>query len=243
MNAIELRGLNKVYGDVTAVCGLELTVQEGELLALLGVNGAGKSTTIRMLTGLTAPTAGDALLLGHSICREPEAAKGLLGISPQETAIAPNLTVRENLMFMAGVHGYKTALAKVRTEEMLDTLGLRTVAGRRAKTLSGGWQRRLSIALALVSEPKILFLDEPTLGLDVLARRELWKVIEGLKGHVTILLTTHYLEEAQAMADRIAVMAHGKMQAVGTLEELLKQTGSTCLEEAFVSLAEGVGAE
>ena len=173
MNAIEIRGLRKVYGDVEAVAGLELTVAQGELFALLGVNGAGKTTTIKMLSCLTAPTAGDADVLGHSITKEPDGVKEVLGVSPQETAIAPNLTVAENLEFMAGVHGMSRQKAKERTLDMLQTLGLQPVAKRRAKTLSGGWQRRLSIALALVSQPKVLFLDEPTLGLDVLARREL----------------------------------------------------------------------
>ena len=243
MNAMEIRGLRKVYKDVTAVEGLDLDVRQGELLALLGVNGAGKTTTIKMLSCLTEPTAGDALLLGCSICREPARVKALLGVSPQETAIAPNLTVRENLEFMAGVHGLTGAEVRARTEEMLRSLGLEPVARRKAKTLSGGWQRRLSIALALVSQPQILFLDEPTLGLDVLARRELWKVVEGLKGRVTVILTTHYLEEAEALADRIAVMAAGRLKALGTVEELLAKTGCKNLEDAFVALAEGGAAQ
>ena len=228
---------------MTAVEGLDLEVRQGELLALLGVNGAGKTTTIKMLSCLTEPTDGDAMLLGRSIRREPARVKELLGVSPQETAIAPNLTVRENLEFMAGVHGLTGAEVRGRTEEMLRTLGLEPVARRKAKTLSGGWQRRLSIALALVSQPQILFLDEPTLGLDVLARRELWKVVEGLKGRVTVILTTHYLEEAEALADRIAVMAAGRLKALGTVEELLAQTGGRNLEDAFVALAEGGAAQ
>ena len=243
MNAMEIRGLRKVYKDVTAVEGLDLDVRQGELLALLGVNGAGKTTTIKMLSCLTEPTDGDAMLPGRSIRREPARVKELLGVSPQETAIAPNLTVRENLEFMAGVHGLTGAEVRGRTEGMLRTLGLEPVARRKAKTLSGGWQRRLSIALALVSQPQILFLDEPTLGLDVLARRELWKVVEGLKGRVTVILTTHYLEEAEALADRIAVMAAGRLKALGTVEELLAQTGGRNLEDAFVTLAEGGAAQ
>lgn len=239
MNAIEIRGLRKVYGDVEAVAGLELTVAQGELFALLGVNGAGKTTTIKMLSCLTAPTAGDADVLGHSITKEPDGVKEVLGVSPQETAIAPNLTVAENLEFMAGVHGMSRQKAKERTLDMLQTLGLQPVAKRRAKTLSGGWQRRLSIALALASQPKVLFLDEPTLGLDVLARRELWKVVESLKGKVTVILTTHYLEEAEALADRIAIMAGGRLRAVGTAAELMAKTGANNLEDAFVILAQG----
>jgi len=241
MNAIEIKGLKKVYGDVEAVVGLDLAIAEGELFALLGVNGAGKSTTIKMLSCLTPPTAGNAWLLGHSISEEQARVKPLLGVSPQETAIAPNLTVRENLEFMAGIHGMSKTEAKFRTTEMIETMGLQSVQARRARTLSGGWQRRLSIALALVSHPKILFLDEPTLGLDVLARRELWKVIEALKGKVTVILTTHYLEEAESLADRIAVMAGGRLQAVGTVAELLAMTGGRNLEDAFVILAEGGG--
>lgn len=241
-NAVEIRGLRKTYGEIEAVAGLDLTIGKGELLALLGVNGAGKSTTIKMLSCLTIPSAGDAWILGHSIRTEPDRVKALLGVSPQETAIAPNLTVAENLEFMAGIHGCSGSEARKKSAEMIRTLGLESVAKRRAKTLSGGWQRRLSIALALVSDPQVLFLDEPTLGLDVLARRELWKVIEGLKGRVTIILTTHYLEEAEALSDRIAVMAGGSLCAVGTLKELLIQTGGNNLEDAFVILAEGGGA-
>jgi len=241
-NAVEIRGLRKTYGEIEAVAGLDLTIGKGELLALLGVNGAGKSTTIKMLSCLTIPSAGDAWILGHSIRTEPDRVKALLGVSPQETAIAPNLTVAENLEFMAGIHGCSGSEARKKSAEMIRTLGLESVAKRRAKTLSGGWQRRLSIALALVSDPQVLFLDEPTLGLDVLARRELWKVIEGLKGRVTIILTTHYLEEAEALSDRIAVMAGGSLCAVGTLKELLIQTGGKNLEDAFVILAEGGGA-
>ena len=239
MNAIEIKNLRKVYGGLEAVAGLDLAIAEGELFALLGVNGAGKTTTIKMLSCLTKPTSGDAWLLGHSVTQEPARVKAVLGVSPQETAIAPNLTVTENLEFMAGIHGLSRLESRSRTQEMIETLGLQPVAGQRAKTLSGGWQRRLSIALALVSKPRILFLDEPTLGLDVLARRELWKVVEGLKGKVTVILTTHYLEEAEALADRIAIMAGGCLKAVGTVDQLLAQTGGKNLEDAFVILAEG----
>lgn len=243
MNAIEITGLRKTYGSIEAVAGLDLAIGRGELFALLGVNGAGKTTAIKMLSCLTRPTAGDARLLGHSIVSEPGKVKEVLGVSPQETAIAPNLTVTENLEFMAGIHGLSVREAKERTREMVAALGLEAVAKQRAKTLSGGWQRRLSIALALVSRPEILFLDEPTLGLDVLARRELWQVIGGLKGKVTVILTTHYLEEAEALADRIAVMAKGRLMAVGTAAELLERTGGKNLEDAFVLLAQGGDAQ
>ena len=243
MNAIEIQGLRKCYGSLMAVDDLNLTIGQGEFFALLGVNGAGKTTTIKMLSCLTLPTAGDAKLLGRSICTEAEQVKRVIAVSPQETAIAPNLSVTENLEFLAGIHGLSKEAAKARTAEMLETLGLQPVAKQRAKTLSGGWQRRLSIALALVSQPEILFLDEPTLGLDVLARRELWRVIEALKGKVTVILTTHYLEEAEALADRIGVMAAGRLKAVGTVAELLAMTGGNNLEDAFVILAEGGAAQ
>lgn len=239
MNAVSIRNLKKTYGALTAVDDLSLEIREGECFALLGVNGAGKTTTIKMLSGLTKPTAGDALLLGKSIVSEPEQVKPMLGVSPQETAIAQNLSVLENLEFMAAVYGAADPRAKAR--EMLELLGLSPVEKQKAKTLSGGWQRRLSIALGLIGDPKVLFLDEPTLGLDVLARRELWQVIEALRGKVTVILTTHYLEEAEALSDRIGIMAAGKLCAVGTVQELLAKTGTDKLEDAFVALAQGGG--
>lgn len=239
MNAIVIQGLRKCYGTLTAVEGLDLTIGAGEFFALLGVNGAGKTTIIKMLSCLIRPTAGDVQLLGCSIRTQSDQVKRFLAVSPQETAIAPNLTVRENLEFMAGIHGLPKAEAGARASEMMETLGLAPVEKQRAKTLSGGWQRRLSIALALISRPKILLLDEPTLGLDVLARRELWRIMESLKGQVTVILTTHYLEEAEALSDRIGVMAGGRLRAVGTVSELLARTGAGSLEDAFVTLAEG----
>lgn len=241
MNAIEIKDLRKTYGAVTAVDCLTLSVGEGELFALLGVNGAGKTTTIRMLTGLAAPTGGDALLCGSSIVREPEAVKALSACSPQETAVAPNLTVRENLELMAGIYG--VAQPKRAAETMIAEMNLGKVAARRARTLSGGWQRRLSIAMALITGPRVLFLDEPTLGLDVLARRELWQHIRALKGKMTIVLTTHYMEEAESLSDRIGVMAHGKLIAVGTAAELMERTGKTTFEDAFVAIAGGEGVQ
>lgn len=239
MNAVSVRGLKKVYGSLAAVDDLSLEIREGECFALLGVNGAGKTTTIKMLSGLTKPTAGDALLLGKSIVSQPEQVKPMLGVSPQETAIAQNLSVLENLEFIAEVYGAEKP--KVKARDMLKLLGLTPVEKQKAKTLSGGWQRRLSIALGLIGDPKILFLDEPTLGLDVLARRELWQVIERLRGTVTVILTTHYLEEAEALSDRIGIMAAGRLCAVGTVQELLAETGTNKLEDAFVALAQGGG--
>lgn len=237
MTAIQTQNLTKRFRDKTAVDALNLTVEDGELFALLGVNGAGKTTTIRMLSCLLSPSAGDALLLGDSIVAAPQRVKAKINVSPQETAVARSLTVRENLVMMAGIYGASRADAAARAQEIMASLGLTAVAGQRAKTLSGGYQRRLSIAMALITQPRILFLDEPTLGLDVLARRELWHVIEGLRGRVTVILTTHYLEEAEALSDRIGVMAGGRLRAVGTAAELMAQTGAANFEEAFVALA------
>lgn len=236
MNAIETNGLTKQFKNRTAVDHLDLSVRQGELLALLGANGAGKTTTIRMLCGLLTPTAGDALLLGHSLAREPEQVKQLLNVSPQETAVASKLTVRENLELIARLYGATRAQAAQKTEEALQTFHLADRAKDYARTLSGGLQRRLSIAMALMSGPQILFLDEPTLGLDVRARRELWRFIETLKGRVTVILTTHYLEEARALADRIAILNAGRLQALGTAEELEQAAGTQDFEEAFLRL-------
>ena len=239
MNAIEIQSLTRRFGDLTAVDALNLAVPEGELFALLGVNGAGKTTTIRMLCGLLPPTSGDALLLGRSIVREAPAAKALLNVSPQETAVAGGLTVRENLAFIAGVYGKPPREANADADAMIERMGLQSVAKRRAKQLSGGWQRRLSIAMGLITQPRILFLDEPTLGLDVLSRRELWQVIEALRGRITVVLTTHYMEEAEALADRVGVMAGGRLKALGTARELVERTGEKNFEDAFVALASG----
>ena len=238
MTAIETRDLCKNYGAVRAVDRLNIKVERGELFALLGVNGAGKSTAIKMLCALVSPTDGDAILLGRSVVRQPEAVKAILGVCPQETAVAPNLTVEENLALMAGMHGLEKAQRRKQTARMVEQFGLTEVRKIRAKNLSGGFQRRLSIAMALISSPEILFLDEPTLGLDVLARRELWNMVWQLKGQMTIVLTTHYLEEAEALADRICILGHGKVQALDTLAGLLKSTKTQSLEQAFVALAQ-----
>ncbi len=239
MTVIEIENLRKVYKDATAVDGLCLTVEQGELFSLLGVNGAGKSTTIKILCCLTSPTEGEAYLHGHSVRKEAFLVKSLIGVSPQETAIAPNLTVEENLRLLCGVHGMKKEEGEKRTREISARLKLEGQLKRRAGKLSGGWQRRLSIAMALVSQPKILFLDEPTLGLDVLARGELWSLIEELKGEMTILLTTHYMEEAEALSDRVGVMHEGKLIAVDSVDGLKERTGRDTLEKAFVALVRG----
>lgn len=236
MTAIQTSALSKKYKNKTAVDTLNLTVQQGELFALLGMNGAGKTTTIKMLSCLIPPTGGDAILAGDSILTSPMKVKEKINVSPQETAVAPNLTVRENLSFICGIYGYPAKTAKKMAEKTIINFGLTDIAGEKAGTLSGGWQRRLSITMALISEPQILFLDEPTLGLDVLARRELWRVIQGLKGKITIILTTHYLEEAEALADRIGIMAKGRLTAVGTAAELLTLADKKNFEDAFLTL-------
>ena len=239
MEAIKTKDLTKRYKDVTALDGLALTVEQGEMLALLGVNGAGKTTAIKLLSCLTAPTEGEAWLGGHSILDEAQEVKRIIGVSPQETAVAKKLTVRENLQFLAEIHSTNKQETLTRVEKMIARMGLGEVAERRAGTLSGGWQRRLSIAMALISEPQILFLDEPTLGLDVLARHELWEQIRALKGKTTVILTTHYLEEAEALCDRIAILAGGKLITVGTAAEIKALAGKESFEDAFVALCAG----
>ena len=239
MDAIRIENLTKKYKDVTAVDGLSLTVKQGELFSLLGVNGAGKTTTIKMLSCLTAPTSGDAFLLGKSICNAAATVKSLIAVSPQETAVAPCLSVKENLELICGVHGFSRENQQARIQEITELLGLQSVLHRRAGKLSGGWQRRLSIAMALISQPQILFRDEPTLGLDVLVRAELWDLIRSLKGKITIILTTHYMEEAEALSDRSAIMKEGRLIACDTAENLKKLAGADRFEEAFVRIVRG----
>ena len=236
MQAIKTTGLVKRYGDVTAVDGLELEVEQGELFSLLGVNGAGKTTAIKMLSCLTRPTSGDATVGGYSITREQKQVKTRIGVSPQETAVAPNLTVKENLELICGIHGFSKEKTTAKIQELTTRFSLGEVLDRKAGKLSGGWQRRVSIAMALISQPEILFLDEPTLGLDVLARHDLWNAIRGLKGQITMILTTHYMEEAQALSDRIGIMKNGRLLAVGTPEELKAQAGTADFETAFVTI-------
>ena len=238
MTAIKTENLTKRYKNNTAVDGLNLEIEKGELFSILGVNGAGKTTTIKMLTCLTKPTSGDAYLLGDSITEQPDKVKAKTNISPQETAVAKSLSVFDNLVFMAQIYGADSKSAKSKANELIERFGLTEVRKSRAKTLSGGMQRRLSIAMALISDPEILFLDEPTLGLDVLARRELWDIIRSLHGEVTVILTTHYMEEAEELSDRIAIMQKGRLRAVGTAQELIEQTGAKSFEDAFVSLAQ-----
>ena len=239
MEAIRAEKLTKKYKDVVAVNELDLSVEKGELFSLLGVNGAGKTTTIKMLSCLTEPTSGDAYLDGKSIIRDRAEIKSIIAVSPQETAVAPALTAMENLELICGVHGFTKNKTKEKTRELCELLGLSDIIGRRAGKLSGGWQRRLSIAMALISEPEILFLDEPTLGLDVIARSELWDIIKRLKGKITIILTTHYMEEAEALSDRIAIMKNGKLLACDTAQNIKASVGAEKFEDAFISIVKG----
>lgn len=236
--AIVVTGLSKQYPDKTAVDSISFSVDKGSIFSLLGVNGAGKTTTIKMLCGLTRPTGGEAYVLSHSIHTELDEVKKLVNISPQDTSVASRLTVRENLEFIAGIYGADRKKQREKADEMIQYFHLQEVADRRAKVLSGGWQRKLSIAMALITEPQIIFLDEPTLGLDVLARRELWEVIRRMKEKITIILTTHYMEEAESLSDKVAVMVDGRIKAMGSVEELKEQTGADNLEEAFVRIAQ-----
>ncbi|HBG17537.1 MAG TPA: ABC transporter ATP-binding protein, partial [Firmicutes bacterium] len=237
MMAIKTIDLEKRYKEKVAVKKLNLSIKQGELFSLLGTNGAGKTTTIKMLSCLSKPTRGEAILLGDSIVKNSLAVKEKIGVSPQETAVAPNLTVKENLQLIAELYGDNKKEAVKRANEMIESFGLTEVAKSRAKTLSGGWQRRLSIAMALISNPQILFLDEPTLGLDVIARRELWTIVKKLKGKITIILTTHYLEEAEALSDRIGIMSKGELKAVGTVRALMAGASAQNFEDAFITLA------
>ncbi|MBA4537138.1 ABC transporter ATP-binding protein [Bacillus aquiflavi] len=241
MTSIQLKKLAKKYKDITVVNNLEFSVKQGEFFALLGENGAGKTTLISMLCGLLTPSSGDALVLGNSILTNIEKVKPQLNISPQETAIAPNLTVRENLEFIAGIYGISKNEAKIKTTEMIELFHLKEKEKAKAKTLSGGMQRRLSIAMGMITNPKIFFLDEPTLGLDVRSRRELWANLAKLKGKMTIILTTHYLEEAEALADRIVILQKGSLKGLGTVEELKQQTNTETFEDAFLAICDEEG--
>ena len=236
MDSVKTIALTKKYGSLVAVNNLNLQIPQGELFALLGVNGAGKTTTIKMLCGLTKPTSGSAQIGGYSISNDASDIRKIIGVSPQETAVAHNLTVKENLELMGALHGFSKDKTRRKLQELSACLNLQYVMERKAGKLSGGWQRRLSIAMALIGEPAILFLDEPTLGLDVMARRELWSLIRSLKKTTTIILTTHYMEEAEALSDRIGIMKDGELIAIGTARELMDRTSTGTFEDAFISL-------
>lgn len=236
MDAIIIKNLTKKYKDVIAVDNVSFSVKKGELFSLLGVNGAGKTTTIKMLSCLTKPTSGDAFLNGKSICNDSACVKAIIGVSPQETAIAPGLTALENLQLMCGVHGLSKEKQNSKIEKLCKLLGLDSVLKIKASKLSGGWQRRLSIAMALISEPEILFLDEPTLGLDVIVRSELWDIIRSLKGKVTIILTTHYMEEAEELSDRVGIMKEGRLVICDTCENIKCIAKADTFEKAFINI-------
>ena len=240
MEAIKTVDLTKQYKDVTAVDGLNLEVGQGELFSLLGVNGAGKTTTVKMLSCLTQPTSGDAFLNGKSVRTQTADVKAVIAVSPQEMAVAPGLTVRENLELICGVYGFSKDKRNTKIAELTQLLGLQKVLQKKAGKLSGGWQRRVSIAMALITEPEILFLDEPTLGLDVLARSDLWELIRSLKGRVTMILTTHYMEEAEALSDRIGIMKDGKLLICGTAGQIKKAANTENFEQAFIRIVKGV---
>ena len=242
MTAIKTVNLTKRYKELVAVDGLSLEIEKGELFSLLGINGAGKTTAIKMLSCLTAPTEGDAFVEGYSILRDAQRVKGVIGVSPQESALAPNLSVKENLELMAGIYGLRGERKAAKLGELAERFGLSDILSRRAGKLSGGQARRVSIAMALISEPTVLFLDEPTLGLDVIAKSELWDVIRALKGRVTVILTTHYMEEAEALSDRVGIMKDGRLLAVGTVAQLTEGAGTKRLEDAFISIVRGAKA-
>jgi len=239
--AIKTMDLFKQYKKIEAVNELNLEIHQGELFSLLGVNGAGKTTTIKMLSCLTTPTSGDAYVGGYSITKESDKVKRIIGVSPQETAVAPNLSVEENLELICRIHCFPKEKTRAKIQELSHQFDLEQILQRKAGKLSGGWQRRLSIAMALISEPQILFLDEPTLGLDVIVRHDLWETISLLKGKTTIILTTHYMEEAEMLSDRIGIMKDGSLLATGTVEELNKMAGISDFEAAFISIVKGAG--
>ena len=236
MQAIKTINLVKRYKNIVAVDKLNLEIMQGELFSLLGVNGAGKTTTIKMLSCLTKPTEGDAFVCGYSVTKDQDEVKRLIGVSPQETAVAPNLSVKENLELICGIHGFSKDKTAQKIKQLTDELGLGPVLHRKTGKLSGGFQRRVSIAMALISEPKVLFLDEPTLGLDVIARHELWEIIRSMKGKITVILTTHYMEEAETLSDHRGIMKNGCLLVSGTSEELKKKANTDNFETAFVSI-------
>ena len=237
MNAIELNNIVKKYKDKTVVNNINLNIKEGELFSLLGTNGAGKTTTIKMISTLIKQNSGTIKVLGYDTIKDYKIIRNKINVSPQETAVAMNLTVYENLDFMANV--YQIENKKDKIDNLIKTFKLEEVLKQKAKTLSGGYMRKLSIAISLINDPKILFLDEPTLGLDVLSRKELWNTINTLKGNITIILTTHYMEEAESLSDRVAIMNKGNIIEIGTPKEIISKTKTKNMEDAFVSLITG----
>lgn len=235
MNSILTKDLTKKYKNFTAVDNLNLEIKKGELFGLLGVNGAGKTATIKILTGLTQPSSGKGFINDHDIIKDRNIIKSIIGVCPQETAIANNLTVKENLELMCGIHEFSKEKNQDKTNSLLKDFRLTEIMDKKSQYLSGGYQRRLSIAMALIGEPQVLFLDEPSLGLDVISRSELWEIIKSLKKKLTIILTTHYMEEAEYLADRIGIMKDGKMIVTGSADEIKNISGKNTLVDAFIS--------
>ena len=240
MKAIEIKGLTKKYKDVVVVDNLNLTVNKGELVSILGVNGAGKTTTIKMLSGLLEPTSGDIYFYDKNLNESKTYVKSIISICPQETAVSMTLSVKENLELICKLHGFKKKKTKNKIEEITKLLGLESVFNKSAGKLSGGYKRRLSIALSLISEPEILFLDEPTLGLDVIARSDLWNIIKSLKGSVTIILTTHYMDEAEKLSDRVAIMKNGQLLVCDTVNNIKDIVKTNSIEDAFIQIVKDV---
>ena len=235
MSVIIVDNICKNYKLKKALDNVSLEINDGELFGLLGVNGAGKTTLIKILCGLTKKTSGKITINNFDLDREMDKIKEIIDISPQETAVANNLTVKENIEFFANIYNINDTK---HIEEIISNFKLNNVLNQRAKTLSGGYKRRLSIALALISKPKILFLDEPTLGLDVFARRELWNIIKKLQKKITIILTSHYLEEIENLCDRVAILSKGKLLKTGTIDEIKQITNTDNFEDAFIKLVE-----
>ena len=235
MNIITIDNVCKNYKSKKALDNVSLSIKQAELFGLLGVNGAGKTTLIKILCGLTRKTSGTITINNFNLDKEIDKIKEIIDISPQETSVANNLTVKENLEFFANIYNNNVANT---INEIVDIFNLNEVLNQRAKTLSGGYKRRLSIAIALISKPKILFLDEPTLGLDVFARRELWNIIKKLQKNITIILTSHYLEEIENLCDRVAILSNGKLLKTGTIEEIKQITNTQNFEDAFIKLVE-----
>ncbi len=235
MNIITIDNVCKNYKKKKALDNVCLEIEQGELFGLLGVNGAGKTTLIKILCGLSKKSSGTIVINNFDLDNEIDKIKKIIGISPQETSVANNLTVKENLEFFAHIY-HKNVLEII--NELVDIFNLNEVLNQRAKTLSGGYKRRLSIAIALISKPKILFLDEPTLGLDVFSRRELWQIIKKLQKSTTIILTSHYLEEIENLCDRVAILSKGKLLKKGTIEEIKQSTKTDTFEDAFIKLLE-----
>ena len=231
---IEIKNLTKKYKDITAVDNLSLDITDGQLISFLGINGAGKSTTIKMLSCLTKPTSGDAFINGKSIINNADEVKKIIAVVPQEEAIAQGLTVKENLELITGIFNIENKEQKI--NNIAEKLGLKEQLNKKSSKLSGGYKRRLSIAMALITEPQVLFLDEPTVGLDVIARSELWDIIFSLKGNVTVFLTTHYMEEAEKLSDSVAIMKNGRLIKIGTQQEIKEYAGTENFEDAFVKL-------